>query len=219
MKTYLDAINPFKEYEKETGDYFRKYSKNHKGPRVKKIKYIDGEVNSCIDISHKYGFEKGSKKVFLENLSPFRSDVYIDKNNGHYYIVGIKYSDISCDKNYYIINYKRYNELLVDEKVIKSNETLEDLQERGIEFLFSLYENNVIQYEKNGEYYTERFLSRTKPKQMNYIETKPIDSSKFENQKQVGLNKTLKISKIYMDILGNRYVIKKEKFSLIIDKV
>ena len=70
------ARYPFVQYEKETGDIVRKYSKKHNGPRIDKLKYKDGEVGACIDISHKYGFEKGSKKVILESPVPYRMDVY-----------------------------------------------------------------------------------------------------------------------------------------------
>ena len=34
---YSDAANPFVQYEKETGDIVRKYSKKHNGPRIDKI--------------------------------------------------------------------------------------------------------------------------------------------------------------------------------------
>ena len=52
-------------HEKETGDYLQKYEKKHNGPRIRQLKYLDGEVGSCIDISHKYGHEQGSRKVIL----------------------------------------------------------------------------------------------------------------------------------------------------------
>ena len=77
-----------------------------------------------------------------------------------------------------------------------------------------------MEYEKNGEIKTERFLSRTKPKQKNYIETKPIDAPKLKNRERnlVGLAKSKSIKKIRVDILGNRYYASKEKFSLMVDK-
>lgn len=62
MQDYSDSKNPFVQYEKETGDYVRKYAKKHNGPRIDKLKYIDGEVGSCIDISHKYGMRKAAGK-------------------------------------------------------------------------------------------------------------------------------------------------------------
>ena len=81
--------------------------------------------------------------------------------------------------------------------------------------------------QKNGEFYTERFLSRTKEQNRNYIETKPIDKpflkkegkdGKMENkQNLVGLGKTKFIGKLVTDVLGNIYEVKQEKFSLVID--
>ena len=219
IDNYKDATNPFKEYEKETGDYFRKYSKKHNGPRVNSVKYTDGEVNSCIDISHKYGFERGSKRVFLEQLNPYRADVFYDEKNNHYYIVGIKYSDIKCEGKNYVISEERYEEILRSENVISEGEHLSDMNLKGIVYKFSLYKNDFIEYEKNGDNNLERFLSRTMPKKMNYIETKPIEASKFEKQNRVGLNKTKRIRKFNVDILGNKYLVETEKFSLIIDGI
>lgn len=92
---YKDSKNPFLQYEKENDDVIRKYSKKNNGPKITNLKYIDGEVGSCIDISHKYGFDNNSRKVILDSLNPFRMDVYYKKENEQYYLVGVKQSDIS----------------------------------------------------------------------------------------------------------------------------
>ncbi len=218
LDTYKDAKNPFKEYEKETGDCFRKYSKNHDGPKVSSIKYIDREVNSCIDISHKYGFEKGSKKVFLESLKPYRSDVYYNEETKHYYIVGIKYSDIKCENGDYVITKNNYEQLLRKEKVIDFKEKMEDLNNKKIFYKFSLYKDTFFEYEKNGESFQERFLARQKDNK-NCIETKPINKKDFDNRKQITLSKTKYIKKYNLDILGNKYLVDSEEFSLIVDKM
>lgn len=215
---YKDAKNPFVQYQKETGDYVRKYAKNHNGPKVTKLKYMDGVVESCIDISHKYGQEKGSKKVILESLKPYRMDVYYKASEQKYYFVGVKYSDICCKQNHYEINDESYNEILIKEKMIQPGQSRYDLEKLGFEFYFSFYKNDYIEYEKNGEIFCERFLSRTKPQSFNYIETKPIDAAKFEKQNLVGLSKTTLVRKINVDILGNRFYCKKEKFKQIVDK-
>ena len=57
------------------------------------------------------------------------------------------------------------------------------------------------------------------PKVRNYIETKPIDASKFLDKKQnlVGLSKTKSVKKIRLDILGNQFVCSQEKFTLEVD--
>jgi CRISPR-associated endonuclease Csn1 len=213
MNEYADSPNPFVQYEKETGDYVRKYAKNHNGPRIDKLKYTDGEIGACIDVSHKYGHEKGSKKVVLESLAPYRMDVYYKNSEGLYYLVGVKQSDVKCDKGEYVIDEDAYALTLIKEKMIKPGQTREDLKKLGFEFMISFYKNDIIEYEKDGEILKERFLSRTMPKVRNYIETKPINRAKYENRKLVGLGKTKRIVKYRMDILGNYYLCEKEEFS------
>lgn len=210
IEAYRDAKNPFVEYERETGDYLRKYSKKHNGPRIVHLKYTYEEVGSCIDISHKYGFAQGSQKVILEDLNPFRADVYYNQQDAKYYIVGIKYSDLMYDKGRCVINEEAYNRILVQEKMISASDSRLDLERLGYEFCFSLYKDDFIEFEKNGEYFTERFHSRTMTNR-NYILVKPIDAKEYKNGK-VGLAKTKSIKKIRVDILGNRYYCTKEKF-------
>lgn len=212
-KKYQDAANPFVEYQKETGDYVRKYAKNHNGPKVEVLKYVDGKVGSCIDISHKYGHEKGAKKVFLESLSPYRTDVYQHEKTGRYYLAGLKYAHFICTKEGYRIDEDAYTKVLLQDKVIVPGQSRQNLAELGYQYIFSLYKDDIIVYEKNGEWYKERFLSRTRPESFNYIETKPLVAEKFEGkeQNQVSLSKTTHIHKINTDVLGNEYVVYKEK--------
>lgn len=219
MEEYADAANPFVEYERETGDYFRKYAKKHNGPRIIQLKYLDGEVGSCIDISHKYGHERGSRKVILESLHPYRTDVYYHKGQQQYYLVGVKYSDLKVQSGSYIVDEAAYCQTLLQEKMIKEGMGRSDLETLGYEYQFSLYKNELIEYEKNGEIYVERFLSRTMPQQRNYIETKPVDAPEFQKRNLVGLGKTKSIRKIRVDILGKRYYAGKEKFPRCIDKL
>ncbi len=215
-KDYSDSKNPFVQYELETGDVIRKVSKKNNGPKICKLRYVYEEVGSCIDISHKYGYDKGSKKVILDSLNPYRMDVYYNVNDNKYYFVGIKYSDIKCQGNNYVIDEDKYTAALVQEKMVPEGKGRKDLPELGYEFKLSFYKNELIKYEKDGEIYIERFLSRTMPKVRNYIETKPIDAAKFEKQNLVGLAKTLKVKKIRMDILGNRYISSDEKFDYVV---
>ncbi len=212
LHDYADKQNPFVEYEKETGDVVRKYAKKHNGPRIDKLKYIDGEVGSCLDISHKYGHEKNSRKVILENLVPYRMDVYYKDKT--YYLIGIKQSDIKCQGGKYVIDEEAYAIRLKDEKMIKEGQNRNDLGALGYEFRLSFYKNDIIEYERNGEIFRERFLSRTKMDRKNCIETKPIEKPKFEKRNVIGLGKTKKIEKYRMDILGNYYLCEKEEFSL-----
>ena len=213
MNDYSDSANPFVQYEKETGDYVRKYAKKHNGPRIDKLKYTDGIVNSCIDVSHKYGHEKGSRKVILESLVPYRMDVYYKKDEEAYYLVGIKQSDIKCENGKNVIDEDAYANVLINEKMISSGQTRADLENLGFIFKMSFYKNDIIEFEKDGVIYRERFLSRTKPQSRNYIETKPSDCAKYEKQRLIGLGKTQKIIKYRMDILGNLYACESERFS------
>ncbi len=213
MEDYKDAKNPFEQYERETGDYVRKYAKKHNGPRIEKLKYTDGEVDACIDISHKYNHEKGSKKVVLESLKPYRMDVYYKEAEKMYYLIGVKQCDVKCEDRKNVIDEEAYARTLLNEKMIKQGQTRDDLETLGFTFKLSFYKNDIIEYEKDGEIFKERFLSRTMPKHRNYIETKPIDRAKYEKQKLVGLGKTQRIVKHRMDILGNYYPCEKEKFS------
>ena len=109
----------------------------------------------------------------------------------------IKYSDLKFSKNKCIINEEAYKKILVYEKLITPEQNMADLEKLGYKFMLSFYKDEIIQYEKNGEYFTECFLSRTMPKQRNYIETKPIDAPQFEKQPRhlVGLGKTTSIKK------------------------
>ena len=210
---YRDAQNPFVQYEKETGDMVRKYARKHNGPRIDKLKYKDGEVGACIDISHKYGFEKGSRKVILESLVPYRMDVYYKEAEKSYYLVGVKQSDIKFENGVNVIDEEAYARTLLNEKMIEPGQSRMDLEERGYTFKLSFYKNDIIEYEKNGEIFRERLVSRTMPKQRNYIETKPIDRAAFEKRNLVGLSKTERIRKYRMDILGNWYPCEEEKFT------
>lgn len=213
LEDYSDSANPFVQYEKETGDSVRKYAKKHNGPRIDRLKYTDGEVGTCIDISHKYGHEMGSRKVILESLVPYRMDVYYKETEKAYYLVGVKQSDVKCEDGKNMIDEEAYARRLINEKMIKPGQTRDDLERLGFTFRLSFYENDIIEYEKDGEIFMERFLSRTMPKVRNYIETKPIDRAKYEKQKLVGLGKTMKILKYRMDILGNYYPCERENFS------
>ena len=141
--------------------------------------------------------------------------------------MGVKYNHIKCKGNLYVIDEESYNKLLLNAGAINEGETLKDLERLNIVYKFSLYKNDIIQYEKNGEFYTERFLSRTMEQKKNYIETKPIDKPFFKKVEKdgqisnkrnlVGLGKTKFVGKLVTDALGNEYKVEQEKFSLVVD--
>ncbi len=223
MEEYSDKDNPFLAYKLEHGEPIRKYSKKGNGPFVTNLKYIEKTLVSCIDISHKYNTK--NKKVVLLHLNPYRCDVYYNKSTNKYHLVGIKYSDLKFTNKQYVLSEEQYNKNLIHDKVIKEGYTLRDLESLNIEFRFSLYKNDILQYEKDGEEYTERFLSKASNK-INTIESKPISSKLFprenlktneivyDKRKTPSLSKTKYIKKVNVDVLGNIHLTEKEKFSL-----
>ena len=211
---YIDYDNPFEEYVKVTGDYPKRYSKKNNGPRIESLRYLDGEVRSALDISHKYGHEKGSKKVFLESLTSYRMDVYYNDNDKQYYLVGIKHASMRFLDGKCAIDDKTYTRILRDEKVIDDTKTVADLEGLGYRYMMSFYENDIIQFEKDGRMYEDRFLSRANLDRRNYIELKPINKDKYERRRFVSLAKTKKIVKVNTDILGNRFYVTQEKFPM-----
>ena len=102
--------------------------------------------------------------------------------------------------------------------MISKGQSRADLTTLGYEYKLSFFKDDIIEYEKDGEIYMERFLSRTKPKDRNYIETKPASAPKFEDRNLIGLSKTASVRKITTDILGNRFYVDKMKFSLVVGK-
>lgn len=211
---FSDQENPFAAYKIEYGEAIRKYSKKNNGPFIKSLKYYDGEVGAHIDISNKYGHNKGTKKVILDSLKPYRTDVYYNVLSENYHIAGIKYANYKYVNGHYMMDKEQYDSILKQEKILTDEETYADLEAKGIEFLFSLYKNDIISYEKNGDFFTERFLSRTMPKKLNYIETKPLEKNNFPKRNLIGLSKSKQITKINTDILGNMHFTNKEKFKL-----
>ena len=143
-------------------------------------------------------------------------DVYYSREKGRYHLIGIKYSDCRYKDGVYAIDEDAYCDVLRAEKLIGKDEGIEALFDKGIEFRLSFYKNEIINYEKNGEFFIERFSSLIESKR---IETKPVNKAKFDvPQNKVSLGKTKKIRKIRTDILGNTYVCKQENFTLVIDK-
>lgn len=213
---YKEEKNPFIAYEQETGDYIRKYAKNHNGPIIKKIKYVDNEVGSCIDISANYGYKNGDKRVIMDTLASYRADVYYNFNEKLYRIIGIKYAYFKYLNGKYVLDEKSYVAILIKEGLLKEGDTLESLKLAGYEYRLSFYENDIIEYEQNGIVYKERFLSKSEGVK-NKVETKPIMAKGYKNRKFPYLSKVRYISKIYTDILGNETKIYKEKFKLSVD--
>ena len=212
LHDYNDAANPFVQYEKETGDVVRKYAKHHDGPRIGKLKYTGDSVGECIDISHKYGFAENSRKVILEDLVSYRTDVYYKDGKNPFYFIGVKQSEVKCVQGKYVIDEDAYSKRLLKEGMINVGQNRTDLNKMGYTFRFSLYRNDIIEYEKAGDKIMARFRSRNESGR-NAIEIKPINKD-FEKQKIEKIAKTKFVRKYRTDILGNLYPCDKEEFTI-----
>ena len=204
-------VSPFKKYYDEHG-YVRKYSKKGNGPIIRVLKYLDKAVGKHIDITP----ENSTRKVILQSLKPWRGDVYFNPETLKYEIMGLKYSDLCYQKGgEYGITWEKYLEIKEREGISSKSE-----------FKFTLYKNNVILVKdtESGEQEYFRFLSRTGTF-LNYVELKPFKKNKFDSKENVfklgavypsgqfvkNINiPNISIYKIETDILGNRFIIKKE---------
>lgn len=207
-------VSPFKKYYDEHG-YVRKYSKKGNGPIIRELKYLDNELGKYKDISPK----NSKRKVVLQSLKSWRTDVYFNEEKGVYEFVGLKYIDFSYVKGgNYEINEKEYKRICKEAGISENSK-----------FKFSLYKNNIILIKdvENKSQKLFRFLSSTgKVKEKHKVELKPFEKSNFSkgeqlnfiwnlppssNQLQIKLNlPNISIYKIETDVLGNRFIIKKE---------
>ena len=219
MNTYADQKNPFHAYFLEHGP-IRKYSKKNNGPEIRSIKYYDSRLGQHIELE---AGQSDTKKVVLQSLNPWRSDLYYNKKEQRYIVVGLKYADLCFQKgaNEYGISFEKYQQVLRDEGIQLTIEEIQYLieqnqQPQDYDFCFSLYKNDIIQWNEKDIVYQYRFLSRNLSNK-NMIEVKPLNKSKYEKRSE-GL-KTLKkeiqkIEKISVDILGYQHVINGEKLKL-----
>lgn len=212
-KVKVEKISPFELYRRDNG-FITKYSKKDNGPAVKSLKYYDSKLGSSIDITPT---NAKNKKVVLQSLKPWRTDVYFNENTKEYEIMGLKYSDLKFGKKgIYGVPKKRYEEIKNEEGIsIKSK------------FVFTLYRADRIRVINDLEDSLELlFASRTLPAQKGYVELKPIDKTKFEGKEVVGFygqvtpngqfvkkftKKGYKILKLNTDELGNTYIENGEK--------
>ena len=203
--------NPLALYFEEHGK-IRKYSKKNNGPEITSMKYADGKLNSCIDITKNY--DTKNKKVVLLQISPYRTDIY-QSPKGKYKIVTIRYNNV-----FYKKSIKKY--------VIDANWYQSQKQEKGIEdswqFICSLHHDELIGIKRKdgspyvydlstegdgekrmikGEYEILKFTATNNDKN-NVIEVKPIYTYSKERLK-VSVSSLQKVAKFSTDILGNVY--------------
>jgi len=220
MEKYGDKNNPFQAYFLEYGP-IRKYSKKNNGPEIRSVKYYDFRLGQHIELE---AGQSETKKVVLQSLKPWRSDVFYHKKEQRCIIAGVKYADLSFQKGTgeYGISFEKYQQVLKAEGISLTIEEIKALiednqQPAEYEFCFSLYKNDIIQWkDENGVLHQYRFLSRNLSSK-NYIEVKPLNKAKFVKQAD-GLKTIRKdmhcIQKVSVDILGYQHVINREKLKL-----
>lgn len=203
-------VSPFEVYRRENG-FITKYAKKNNGPKVVQIKYYDKKLGKKIDITPKNA--KG-KRVVLQSLKPWRTDVYYNNQAKKYEIMGIKYSDLRFVDGQYGILQSRYDEIKQQEKISED-----------AEFVFSLYRNDRIKIMNEQYESTELLFSSRSKSSIGCVELKPTDRYVFEGRQEVPvlgmtessgrLRKVItksnwKLLKVNTDMLGNPYYIQKE---------
>lgn len=197
-------FNPLALYFEETGKKITKYAKHDNGPVITQLKYLDGKLGNHIDISSNY--EPKNKKVVLQQISPYRTDFYLDGKE--YKFVTIRYSNIfySKSKQKYCINPQWYEEQKKKKKISDN-----------AKFICSMHHNEYIRIvgttkdltheattfeDSNGTDVIWKFTA-TNDDNANKIETKPIN---YYEKKQLMLSigkKITLIKKYSCDVLGN----------------
>lgn len=200
---YTSKQSPFKIYCEENGlDYIRKKSKDGNGPIIKSIRYYQEKLGNHLNISQKYKNLPNDKKVVLLQVTPFRTDFYIDKN-GLYKFLTITFADVEPYKNGYHITDEKYRELKEKKKINDDDK-----------FLFSLYRNDYLEITKTDEGTARYRFVATNADAINRIEVKPIYCEKDPNKAQMMLTigkKISNISKIETDVLGNKMIKNRDK--------
>lgn len=216
-KIKLVGENPLYIYKQEHG-LVTKYAKKNNGPAITQMKYADCTLGNRVDISKNYTLPD-DKKVVLQQISPYRTDFYLDKDQ-QYKFITIRYSNIRWEEkqNHYVISKEWYEEQKVLKKISKEatfcfsmhhDELIGFVKAEGEKLIYP-DSNNLINpmAEHNGKDYEILKFTATNDDDSRKIEYKPI--YKYEkNQKRVAVGKKfLKISKFATDPLGNIYEVK-----------
>ena len=201
IKEYEKADNPFKAFYDENGFIM----KDGKIP-VKFLRYYDGNVGVHLDISDKY---PGSKnKVVLKSIKSIRIDIY-KNSDGKYKYLGVPYHWFKDIGDKLVLDMDKYN----DGKM-QPHKKIDDTYE----FQFSLYQNDLFTYEKDGEIFVRIFRGDNSPR-ANRLEV-DFEYMKKENRQDgiLSFGTLSNITKYNVDVLGNKFKVKKEKFSNTLQK-
>lgn len=213
-KVKVVDVSPFELYRKEYG-YITKYAKKNNGPIIRQLKYYDHKIGMHLDITNQKNNGKG-KKVILQQLKSWRTDVYYNHEKQEYEIMGLKYSDLRFKKDQYGIPKERYQEVKQMEKIAPQSE-----------FCFSLYRNDRIKVlNKETDEEVELLFGARNYTSAGYVDLKPIDRVEFGKKEWIPVyqyatsdgkckkkfaKKGYEIYKVNTTILGESYYIKKER--------
>lgn len=196
-------FNPLFKYREETGCLITKYAKHDNGPAITQLKYIDGNLGNHIDISNKY--QTKNKKVVLQQISPYRTDFYLDGKT--YKFVTVRYCNVffsqakqcyTIDKEWYA-QQKAKKQISADAKFICSLHHNEYLMIKGTTKELS---KEATAFKNDPDQIIWKFTA-TNNDNTNVIEVKPIN---FYESKQIMLSigkKVTSIKKYSCDVLGN----------------
>ena len=220
-------VSPFKRYcEENNVPGVQKYSKKGNGPLIKSVKFYDKKIGSHINITKDENGKlidktSNNKKVILQQLTLWRTDVYYDEIKDQYHLMGIRYNHLKFMNNgLYGIPEKEYNNIKESEQIPKH-----------ATFVFSLYIKDFVKIkDQSGNSISGLFFGRSGSFK-NYFIMKPEERPKYNKKENVpifgnatssgilfkGLSQGLKLEKYSTDYLGNHHRIKKEELKNIID--
>lgn len=195
-------FNPFYEYYQQHGKV-TKYAKKNNGPEIDCLKYFDGKLGNHIDISHKYiANENNKKRVVLQQISPYRTDFYLDE--GIYKFVTVRYCNIRYNK--------QEDKHIIDETWYQTQLKKKKISDQAT-FLFSMHRNECLELTSDKEVNLYRYTA-TNSDETNVIELKSIHCYD-ENRIKITIGKKIKCIKKYRtDAIGNLYEVKKEQLKL-----
>lgn len=196
---------PYQEYMNQFGK-LKKYSKKGNGPEITQLKYVDAKLGNHISITHKYN---SKNKVVLLQLSTYRMDVYLDKDNVFKFVT-LRYNNLRPEKKGYKVNVTLYDNLLKSKRISEE-----------AEFKFSLFRNDIIRLkyknpasENNGVF---KFISVNNDNK-NIIEYRHIAYRSLKKaQFTAGISTNLMIfEKFNVSPTGKYKKVEKEELKLLI---
>lgn len=216
-KIVLKGENPLTDYKKEHG-FITKYSKKGNGPNIISMKYDCENLVNYIAITGNYQLAQNDKKnVILLQLSPYRTDFWLDKDK--YKMVTVRYSNIKFNKSkniYYIDetwyeDQKRIKRISDDAVFVASfhhDELIGIAKKKGSKYIDPRNEN-----EHDGTNVEILKFTATNDDKANKIDVKPIGYY-CSKQLMPSIGTFVIVEKYATDVLGNLYKVTKNHLKL-----